>query len=128
MGGNRPGINSIEYIGMPFAKPIPELSDDDAERFWSGILARGLHECWPGASSGDLSGYSSFVINGKSHYKHRVAYYLEFGQVPDGKIVCHTCDMKGCVNPRHLYAGTHQSNRADHLARALHFPPERRVK
>jgi hypothetical protein len=98
---------------MRVAKPIPEMTDADAVRFWSGIVARELHECWPWRGDTELTCYGAFKINGEVYYRHRVAYYLEFGQVPDGKIVCHKCDRKGCCNPSHLYAGTHQTNAAD---------------
>lgn len=49
---------------------------------------------------------------------HVYSKILHTGQeIPEGKMVCHRCDVKDCVNPHHLYIGTHQDNVADALAR-----------
>ena len=45
-------------------------------------------------------------------------YVAANGEPPEDRpFVLHTCDNRPCVNPAHLYAGTHQQNMDDKVAR-----------
>ena len=76
---------------------------------------------WTGAEKG--KGYGYFWHNNKGNKAHRVSYELYVGGIPDGLFVCHKCDVRKCVNPDHLFLGTHQDNMADMQSKKPPLPP-----
>ena len=61
---------------------------------------------------------------------HIVAYLLWNGEVPEGKFVCHSCDVKRCFNPKHLWLGTNHDNQKDAVNKgvfAAYWTKERRA-
>ena len=47
---------------------------------------------------------------------HRLAHALFIREMRDELLACHTCNVKRCINPAHLYEGTYQDNAADLIA------------
>lgn len=62
---------------------------------------------------GNTDGYGVFRHDGKTFSRHRFAYQLEYGPIPSGMVVMHTCDNPGCFNPKHLKLGTQAENMSD---------------
>jgi hypothetical protein len=90
-----------------------------AVRFLSYVKTGSVKECWEWQGFKDAHGYGRLSSrHGKSPYKaHRIAYEFLVGNIPDGMEVCHRCDNTSCVNPHHLFIGTHKTNMLDSLAK-----------
>ncbi len=64
-------------------------------------------------------GYGVITINKKLYYTHRLAYYIKNGKIPFGKMICHTCNNRKCMNTLHLYAGSSLDNSRDKTLKNL---------
>lgn len=91
-----------------------------ADRFWAKVQVGTPEECWLWQGTTVGNGYGAiFVVERERQIgAHIVSWYLHHGTwPPDGIHVLHDCpggeDRPGCVNPAHLWLGTHTQNVQD---------------
>lgn len=87
-------------------KPRPAL-----DRFLARIEKK-QNGCWIYGGREDI--YGQIQMGDKSSMTaHRFSFEHFHQKIRPGLFVCHKCDVKGCVNPEHLYEGTHEDNTSD---------------
>jgi len=92
--------------------PAPRLTNQDIKRFYKHYNQGEDHACWNW--KGYLrNGYGEFKIQRITYPASRIAWLINNGSLPNDKLVLHKCDNTQCVNPFHLWIGTHKDNMRD---------------
>ena len=81
-----------------------------ATRFIAQILI--TNSCWLWTGPKLNSGYGVFYgpkcVDGT--LTHRLLWEMVYGPIPPHMHICHTCDVRLCCNPDHLFLGTAKDN------------------
>jgi len=107
-----------------------------AERFWKRAdMSGGPEACWlwqgrinPKTGYGEFDrGDRRIFVDRSGHQAlaHRVAFFLYYGTINQSLLVCHTCDVRICVNYVHLFQGTHKDNAQDAVRKGRTLSGER---
>lgn len=118
-------------MGRP-ARTRKDLEDDYTNQLNANYEVQG--SCWIWKGLMYANGYgrlSRYLPRTRFHQRAHIAMYqLTYGTIPAGVFVCHSCDVKACVNPAHLWLGTNQDNQRDFIDKygvSNYWTPARRL-
>lgn len=92
---------------------------NDTERFLDKV-AFTFSDCWYWIGNINKFGYGQV---GQKR-AHRWSWELHNGEIPIGMHVLHKCDVRSCVNPDHLFLGTHTDNMRDMAKKGRGHSPD----
>lgn len=101
----------------------PSIRNPLIDRFWVKVKKGKPDECWAWLFGVDNNGYGQFSVNGRPVKAHRVAWMIVNGEIKNGLHCLHKCDNPICVNPSHLFLGTHAENMKDMTEKGRNFIP-----
>ena len=116
------------------AKPdsgIYSGAGDNWDKFWASVGKNGpvvehaqhLGPCWVWNGRKVWNGYGIVQVGGFQVLAHRWSWELHRSAIPKGSLVLHKCDNRACVNPNHLFLGSHMDNTRDMIKKGRCRPP-----
>lgn len=87
------------------------------QRFWAKVKRGPDCWLWTGATTRGYGHIKRGPANAGTAQATHLSWEIHNGPIPDGLMVLHHCDNPPCVNPEHLYLGTHKDNMRDRAVR-----------
>lgn len=110
---------------MDYFFSLPEEERAElVKKFWSKVDKKGPNECWLWNSTVDRAkgGYGIIFWDNKRWKAHRLSWMINYNAgIPEGLFACHTCDVRLCSNPFHIFIGTVLQNNRDSMAKDRKF-------
>lgn len=105
---------------LPFWNQL-NLPNKIIDRFWENVTVPynddgkpDVTSCWLIEGWTDRDGYVHIFYQNKQCFASRFIYQCFHGPITEPNIhICHTCDVRKCVNPYHLWKGTNRENTRD---------------
>ena len=106
-----------------------EVTQSDNEKFDQNYVIVSESGCWIWTAGQVGNRYGKIWVKphgkaGQHVLAHRYSYARFRGNIANNGSVCHRCDIPLCVNPDHLWIGSHHDNMADMVAKGRHVPPK----
>jgi len=86
-------------------------SENTIAKFYSNAVKR-KNGCWEWERCINKHGYGVSRYKGTIMLAHRVSWMISLGEIKDFHVL-HKCDNPKCINPTHLFLGSHQDNITD---------------
>jgi len=118
--GNKHTVSGV-YLRNGYVRSCGCLHSPGEEEYLKKLEARLLKyskmvgQCreWTVRNRTTGFGYGYINFRKKQIMAHRASWIVWRGKIPKGMFVCHTCDNPLCINPDHLFLGTHKDNMKD---------------
>lgn len=114
-------MQKYQLINGESSEVLKTFPDNFLTRFKSKYTVDPVTGCWDWHGSKDQEGYGVFWDSeyGNNRRAHRVSMEINGTPIPSHLMSLHQCDNKGCVNPKHIRAGTNRDNQIEARDRGL---------